>query len=266
MAAMQEEPEEVEEGAPAWMATFSDLCTLLLTFFVLLLSFANMDIVHFRDLAGSVREAFGVRWHDPGPYEAESSTLIALGEGGALGRGPSARRDARQEIMERLREAVQAQGIEASVELEESDEGIVLRIRDHALFPTGSADLTSDAMPLLDRIALVTLDIEEPLSIEGHTDDRPIHTQRYPSNWELSAARATSVLRYLVAAGVPSARLGIAGYADVRPLEPNDTDVSRSRNRRVEFVFRTPPAQPVEPTDIAPLPAGEAPPEARPAP
>lgn len=263
MAQIPEEQEEVEEGAPAWMATFSDLCTLLLTFFVLLLSFANMDIVHFREMAGSVREAFGVRWTDPGPYEAESSSVVPLGEGGTPETGPSAhlrrRRDRRAEIAERLRQAVHVRGIDADVEIEETPEGVVLRIRDHALFPTGSADLVEGASELLDRVALVTLELEEPLTIEGHTDDRPIHTSRYPSNWELSSARATSVLRHLIDAGVPAPRLVIAGYADVRPLEPNTTPEGRERNRRVEFLFRAPPDGWIEAQRSAPR---AAPPEA----
>jgi len=254
MAKMQEEAEEAEEGSPAWMATFADLCTLLLTFFVLLLSFATQDVAKFRDMAGSVREAFGVTKTDPGPYEAASSTIVSLGEGGAVHDGPSAKVDARMEIVKKLKAAVKAQGIQGSVEIEESTEGVVLRIRDYALFSTGSADLTPEAFPLLDRISRVTLEIKEPLSIEGHTDERPISTSKFPSNWELSGARATSVLRYLVNDGVPSERVSIAGYADVRPLEPNTSDEARSRNRRVEFVFRAPPAKVPEPMDVAPPP------------
>lgn len=239
MGAPQEECEECEEGAPAWMATFSDLCTLLLTFFVLLLSMANMDVRNFREMAGSVRHAFGVRWIDPGPYEAEAGNPTPLGEGGAIASGPSASRHDPNDLIQRLREAVENHNISDRVEIGETPEGIVLRVRDHALFRSGDATLQPEAFPLLGEVAAIASEMGQPLFVEGHTDDRPIRTSHFPSNWELSTARATAVLRYMIQEGMSPSELAVAGYADSRPLDSNSSDEGRSRNRRVEFLFRT---------------------------
>ncbi|HJL15028.1 MAG TPA: flagellar motor protein MotB [Sandaracinaceae bacterium LLY-WYZ-13_1] len=244
--------EEVEEGAPAWMATFSDMATLLLTFFVLLLSFANMDIVQFRTMMGSVREAFGVQHESPGDFQARADTPISVAPGGSPS-NPSVLPNA--PTMARLREELNERGLETVVEVEATERGVALRIRDAVLFGSGSADLLPEARPLLAQIAELSTEFTRELSIEGHTDDRPISTVRFPSNWELSAARATAVLRFLSETGEAPESMSIAGYADTRPVADNDSVEGRARNRRVEFVF----VQPTEPASPRAQAAAERP-------
>lgn len=240
-----DEPEcDCEEGAPPWMATFSDLATLLLTFFVLLLSFAEMDVVEFKELLGSVREAFGVQFRTVGHHEALSNSPVSLAD-----QPPGALAHVQANLAEEIREKLEEAGVGDSLEVEATPDGIVLRVRDKVLFPTGSDALLEDAEPVLEVVAGLAASVAtQGLVIEGHTDDRPIHTARFPSNWELSTARATRVLRYFLQhAGLAPGMLSAAGYADTRPLVPNDSAENRAKNRRVEFLFR----RPMSPEELA---------------
>jgi chemotaxis protein MotB len=235
--------EEPEEGAPAWMATFSDLCTLLLTFFVLLLSFATMDAKSFRDLAGSVRDAFGVTRIDPGPFEASARRVVEVGTGMPPGTGRGIATAivrptrAQQEMADRLRAALQRKGLARQVSVNLTEHGVSLRISDRALFANGSADILDSARSMVRRLAEVAAEMQRPMRIEGHTDDRPIHTSRFRSNWELSAARAATVLEAFEADGRIQAPMSVAGYASTRPVGDNRTAEGRAQNRRVELAF-----------------------------
>jgi len=240
--------EEAEEGAPAWMATFADLSTLLLTFFVLLLSFANMDAQKFREMLGSVKDAFGVQKETWGDYMARSQTPIeqmleqamqdqAQSEGQSQEQGAS---------MQQFMSIVQAlfQDLGGAAEVYMDDEGVTVRVEGKLLFPSGSAELRPEAAAVMDRIAALMNKYTFDLYILGHTDSVPIHTERFPSNWELSAARATAALRYLVEKGADPTRLVAVGFADSRPVAPNDTPEGRAKNRRVEFLFKNPESLP----------------------
>ena len=227
-----------EEGAPAWMATFSDLATLLLTFFVLLLSFANTDVVEFKEMLGSVREAFGVQFRVSGDFEGLSDSPITVGEmpPGALEFVSETSSEQARELEEALRE----RGLLDRVEVTHDREGVSVRVRDAVLFDTGEATLRPEGATFLCELAeIIASDLgADGVIVEGHTDDRPIHTERFPTNWELSTARATTVLRHLLSeAEVEAARLSASGFADTRPLSPNADDASRAANRRVEFVI-----------------------------
>ena len=119
-----------------------------------------------------------------------------------------------------------------------SEDGLLVRISDTALFDVGVADLSKDAIPLMKEIARTISNIPYPVRIEGHTDNMPIHTHRFPSNWELSTARAIGVLRYLIEEEhIPSERLFAVGFGEYRPAFPNDTAAHRAGNRRVELVI-----------------------------
>lgn len=127
--------------------------------------------------------------------------------------------------------------IKSQVKLSATAHRINLAIKDDVLFNVGSADLTAAGGRLLDHVARLLNRSDYPVSVEGHTDDTPIHTARFPSNWELSAARATNVTRYLIAHGVAAERLRATGYGDTRPLASNATAAGRAQNRRVALVL-----------------------------
>lgn len=224
-----------DEGSPAWMATFADLCTLLLTFFVLLLSFAEMDVTEFKQMLGSVRDAFGVQFETVGSFEAQSSSPVSLD-----GRAPAEEGEGEEsDVEEDIAELIEAMGLESEVEVHADAGGITVRIRERVLFGSGSADLDrGSAGTVLASVVELGSRVASEIAIHGHTDDRPIGNMRYPSNWELSAARASSVVRFLVATGqTADLPISIAGYADTRPIVPNDSDEHRAQNRRVEFRF-----------------------------
>ncbi len=214
------------------MATFADMMTLLLCFFVLLLSFATMDVVKFRDAMGSVQRELGVVSKQDGMFEALATSPIQLDENEA-----TAEPGADRALLEELQAAISEEGLGNEMTAQMDGRGVIVRISGRVLYPQGSAGLRPESDTILRRISELVQGTEHRVMIEGHTDDVPIATLRYPSNWELSTARAISGMQYLVEHGVDAERVGVAGYADQRPLEGNDTPERRAANRRVEFVF-----------------------------
>ncbi|MCA9594308.1 MAG: OmpA family protein [Myxococcales bacterium] len=238
----QEEEEEVEEGAPAWMATFSDMATLLLTFFVLLLSFANMDVQNFRVALGSVKEAFGVQVNVRGDFEGLTTSPVELSQVQSLPHIDVTTRDEDKDELAAVTDYVKKKGLADKIEVVGTSKGIVLRIKDVVLFKTGSDQLMADANPIMETVGELFKRFNGELSVDGHTDNVPISKGRFPSNWELSTARSISVMRNLVDNyQVDGKRVRVAGYADSRPIADNDTPEHRAKNRRVEFLFETPP-------------------------
>jgi chemotaxis protein MotB len=231
-------------AAPAWMATMADMFSLLLTFFILLLSFSNMDLEKFRAMAESIQQALGV--------SAQSTVgIFASGKNPLdVGTGQSGKPDTPQEQIKikeisqyeqmagDITKVVSDMGLMDTVTVTSSDRGVLMQVQGQVFFEAGEAELKPESQPFLDEIARIVKGSPYNVAIEGHTDDSPIHTERFPSNWELSTSRAISALRYLVDHGhVDPHRLSSAGYADTRPLVPNDTEQHQRQNRRVEFVF-----------------------------
>lgn len=233
-------PPEQEEGAPMWVVTFADLMSLLLTFFILVLSFANMDIVRFREMLGSIQDAFGVQIQrrqadyvafSPTEFERKDMELSQKNEE-VLSMVVELRT-----IMENDEALKKSSGVEAD------DDGLVLRVESESMFDPGSATLKPESRDALQAAIRILRDYNMNLVIRGHTDDRPVSTPQFPSNWELSAARATAVLRYILdAGGFSPTRMRAVGYADSRPLVPNNSEENRSKNRRVEFYYHAPDA------------------------
>lgn len=268
---MEDFDEDIEEDGgddAAWLATFADLMSLLLTFFVLLLSFAQMDVVKFRDAMGSLQSAFGYAYSSEGlnpatptsilnytyerkdsfiqdplnmPYKRRARDKVVEGEKHKEILKEKMRIVEVKEnklILKRVNEIIRRNDIEDSVEAERTGRGVVVRVKGQLFFPSGSDVLKVGAYPLLDDIIGLAEDFPYKMSVEGHTDNTPISTLRFRSNWELSTARAIAALRYIMDSGrIRHDRLGASGYADTRPIAGNDTQEGRQRNRRVEFIF-----------------------------
>lgn len=258
---MSDEPQKKEgPGVPAWVMTFADLMTLLMCFFVLLLSFAEMDILKFKQVAGSMREAFGVQ------REIESAQSQSLEDflDGQTSEAPLHEKIGELDSMdpksldpqalEKLLEEIQSEQTKAeasklaallseeiaagAIELESTTDSIIIRINEKASFPSGRAKLRSGFVEVLDKIHLALAEVEGTVTVAGHTDDRPIHTKRFRSNWELSAGRAVSVVHALLQTKLLDARrFLIEGHGASRPLVANDTPENRARNRRVEITL-----------------------------
>jgi chemotaxis protein MotB len=240
-------------GAPSWMATMADMFSLLLTFFILLLSFSNMDLVKFRAMAESIQSALGVTSqtsvgvfnNNANPVDFDTVAHNSTLDMNLMGQAEQpAEKVVIKEISEHehmaseLAKVISEMGLEDTVTVKASSRGVLVQVQGQVFFAAGQADLKPDARPFLDEIARIIKGSPYNVSIEGHTDDSPIHTARFPSNWELSTTRAISALRYMVdRGGIDPHRLSSAGYADTRPVVPNDTAEHQRRNRRVEFVL-----------------------------
>jgi chemotaxis protein MotB len=201
---------------------------------------------------GSIRDALGVTVVNPGEYQAKSTTPIEISEIEnkeltPLEEDAQPPQEAKsitvdQEEAEMLREVdefIEERELDGVVEAMPGERGITIRVKDGLMFPSASDSLRDEAAPVFSEIAELTrMHPEYQLSVEGYTDDVPIHTQRFPSNWELSAARAVAGVRHLIEHGqVDPERLNAAGFAHTRPVSPGSSAVERGRNRRLEFVF-----------------------------
>ncbi len=215
-------------GSPLWMTTYSDMVTLLLSLFVLLYGISNVDEGKFQGLMQSIRGGFGV---------LEGGLVVDVDPGLASTASETALEQLAQ-LQETLAEFIDLEGLEASVMVEHQERGLVVRFADQVFFDLGKADLKPEALAILNKLGPILKDIPNPIRIEGHTDNLPIRTAQFPSNWELSTHRATRVIRYMVEElGFSPDRLSAAGYGEYRPVVPNDTPENRALNRRVDIVI-----------------------------
>jgi len=212
---------EGEEGAPAWMATFADMVTLILVFFILMYAIASKNVQTFKSaIIGAEAKSIGV---------LEALNAVNVQE--HMKHLQAAKSD---DILSEMSEAAE----DSDMDVETSDAKVVVRVPGASLFKPGEADLQLTARPVLDEVIRVVNKYPKyKIHIQGHTDDESISTERFPTNWELSAARATAVLRYFIDKGADPERMTATGYADTFPLARNDTVPGRAKNRRVEFVL-----------------------------
>ncbi len=224
-------------GAPLWIVTFADLATLMLTFFVLLLSFANMDVVKFEELMGSMQDAFGVTKEGQGSFMLMQEMEAEPGKEGVVQTAAMKDQTERRALSQQMADAARRANFRDNVRINYTKDGINVRIDSNAMFKAGSAALKEEIVPFLQGVANIMRSFKFNLFIEGHTDNIPIRTKYFPSNWELSTVRATTVLRKLIKLGVPSDRLAAVGLADTKPIRDNGTPEGRAVNRRVEFKF-----------------------------
>jgi len=297
MAELVEECPDCPTGIPAWMATFADLMSLLMCFFVLLLSFSEMDVLKYKQLAGSMRNAFGVQSEinvkdipkgtsiiaqefsparpEPTPINevrqdaspsAYNTLDIRVNDSGTGEEGPDSNRStsdyqsekvvadvetAKQALIEKLKVLIKETEDDArtlasslrkeistgKIDIETRGRKIVIRVREQGSFPSGSAQLRSEFIPVMGTVRGVLQDIPGKIAIEGHSDSVPITTSRFRSNWDLSSARALSVAHELFKGEVDQNRFLVTGYADTKPLTTNDNEQNRAKNRRVEIVI-----------------------------
>ncbi len=225
---MAKKPKKPMAGAPLWIVTFSDMMTLLLTFFVLLLSMATLDQVKFTQAAGSLSDAFGVGI-------LASSTRSEIAPPQVVSNVPMDD-DFTSRVYRRLRTQLRELKLDRQIELVKDRGAVVLRVDEAILFSSGQSTLTLDADPVLRKVAELVRPLPLNVKIEGHSDDIGNDMQ----NWELSVARAVSVLRFLAGDQLlPLTRISATGYGSHRPLFPNLSDRERALNRRVEFVLES---------------------------
>ncbi|MCG7872718.1 MAG: type VI secretion system protein TssL, long form [Candidatus Thiodiazotropha lotti] len=271
---MADECPKCPEGLPPWLATFADLMSLLMCFFVLLLSFAEVDAQRFKKMAESMKDAFGVQREIPA-VEIVKGTSVIMQEFSPGKPEPSPIEDIRQitsdleqEFLDReskdatdvdeakaamqaeLEREVQAQAEELQemleseisdglIDVETESTNIIIRIQEKGSFPSGRANLNPEFFEVISKITEVIATTPGKIIVAGHTDNIPISTRRFRSNWELSSARAVTVVHAMLSnASIEEERFLIQGYADSQPLVDNDTAENRAQNRRVELVIR----------------------------
>ncbi len=230
-------------GMMRWLLTYADMITLLLALFIILFAISTISKVKLQRFATAVSGGFN---------NVDSNNTPP---NGGLD-GPRARHGEEADMVAvkaRLDRYVQTHGLQAKVQTRLDKSGLVITLlSDRAYYASGSADLRPETKQLLDEIAGQIRTVKNDLRVEGSTDDVPIATSQYPTNWELSAARATGVTRYLVEhAAISPTRLSFAGYGEFRPKFPNDSETHRHLNRRVDVVIlhgaaAPAPAKPVE--------------------
>jgi chemotaxis protein MotB len=262
------------ESEERWLLTYADMITLLMALFMVLFSISSVNISKYHTLQKSLKAAFSgeilpggkaiaqqgstanasqtpasveLQAIEPVATEGSASLQNSTAHGtsssaAAAAQQAAAQRQAAefQHIKEQLEAYARAHGFAKSVKASIEARGLVIRVlTDDLLFASGQATLEAKANGLLGEIAkLLNVDQTHPISVEGNTDNVPIHSALFPSNWELSTARASTVVRFLIAHGVGATRLTASGNAEQRPYDSNATAAGRARNRRVEIVMR----------------------------
>jgi chemotaxis protein MotB len=222
-------------GAPAWMVTFSDLVTLLLTFFVLLLSMANMEEVKFAEASASIRSAFGAH-----SLPAPSEFSIPIIPSPPISKFSPIQNEMAAKVYKRIQSQLKSDAIPEDIELiKKGDDTIILRVNESILFQKGTATVSPTAYPILRKLADIIRPLPMRLRIEGHTDNTPV-SKRKISNWNLSVDRAVAVMRFFKKSDLlPLDRMSAIGYGPDRPIVPNTNAANMQKNRRVDFVLRT---------------------------
>lgn len=230
----KEKKQECPAGAPAWMTTYSDLVTLLLTFFVLLLSMASMDPVKFLQASNSMQEAFGIHKQ---PLHTEF--VIPVLPSQPVTPYTPIQQLSIQKVYDKVKSQVDSLRLVNDIGvLKKDDESIILRLNDSILFEQGQARLAPEAYGTLRSIADIVRPLPMDMRIEGHTDDIPFGKSQM-GNWDLSVERAVSVLRFYAQSELmPLDRMSSIGYGKQHPIVPNTDETSRAKNRRVDFILR----------------------------
>ena len=236
---MAKHKHEEHENHERWLVSYADFITLLFAFFVVMYSISSVNIGKYRTVSESIKAAL-----NPVSNHSGENRIINIGEAKSIqqGRNPS---DAKLAVLRRIRDQIkvisdqQTKDLAAFVTIIQKINGdIVITIPDRLLFNSGEATVRAEALPFLEGLAGVILELERHAKVEGHTDNVPIRTAQFPSNWELSSTRAVMVVRVLSELyGVPADHLAAVGHADTRPITANLDAEQRAKNRRVEVVI-----------------------------
>jgi chemotaxis protein MotB len=223
-------PEEVSEK---WAIPYADFLTLLLCLFIALFAMAQAGKQAALEYAQAFAKAFGMRlvpFQESLPKQILPQPVVPRSEPTEKGRRIQRQTRELEEMLKRM-------GLEGEFKVSYEVIGIRLILQERILFPSGSAELKPETYPILDKLYEILKDLPNPVEVEGHTDSIPIYTEKFPSNWELSTARASSIVRYFIAKGINPERLKASGYADTKPIASNATPEGRAQNRRVEIVI-----------------------------
>ncbi|MBB85738.1 flagellar motor protein MotB [Abyssibacter sp.] len=245
---MFDRPKQHKKGAdvPLWMATFADMMSLMMCFFVLLFAQAKMDVAKFESVVGSLRDAFGGVQYISKREDAQQGLEAGIISGTGHNSVPTQQvrtvekvvsTTAGDALYKKLKEGLREDIAAGRVMLERNRDQVVVRFPEHVSFPSGSARLVSGATELIHRVVSLIDGESQQVTVAGHTDNVPLRGGIFSSNWDLSAARAVSVAEQVLQVGsVAESQLVVSGYGASRPLVTNDSVEHRARNRRVEIL------------------------------
>lgn len=268
------EHEAEKENGERWLLTYADLITLLMIFFVVLYSMSKVDAQRFAAVAESLNKALG--GGTPSKIELAVSpagpSLFQTGTPPGNGTDPNNTAHTKPETNENTSQgtgvtekmsidAIKAKidkfakdnGIQTTLVTTTEERGLVVSIQETLLFESGSADITAQARDILEKISTVLAAAPNQIKVEGHTDNLPIKTAMFPSNWELSVIRSTNVVHILQHDGISPDRLSAAGYGEFRPIHSNDTDAGRGKNRRIDLLILRTKYDLTEPSNQTPI-------------
>lgn len=244
---------KVDKGAPKWLVTYSDMVTLILVFFILLFAMSTVDQMKFNAVTESFRNRMVLDFLPsivPNTQPADNSNSEAGGENETSNlldidvdrhseyASEQQEEESLNELVESVEQYLDENDLNDVITASRTERGVVLVLQDSIFFDMGEAVILEEGMPFLNEIATLIAQIPNEVKVEGHTDIRPINSFRYPSNWELSGARASSVIRYFIDEfNLEESRFSIAGFGDTRPVAPNDSTENMSLNRRVEITI-----------------------------
>lgn len=224
-----------------WVISYADFVTMLLALFMVMFATTSMGEMKVKDVNKSIQKVFASKniedikeVENPAPAELKQDAQSPLDNSGkTILDGGDGILDSKQ-LVEQIEKDIE---LNTSVKVIKSDRGVVIRLNDTMLFDPGSAIIKSEAKVTLNKIAITLAKFQNPILIEGHTDSMPIQNERFPSNWELSTARATNIIKYLTQAHkFPPSRLSAVGYGEYMPIEKNTTPQGRAKNRRVDII------------------------------
>ncbi len=225
---------EEHENIERWLITYADLITLLLGLFVVLYSMSQIDLNKYQQWISAFSQLFG----GGGVLSSGKGILVTpIPPKSSLDAIANSSKPSSQQNLEAQLNAVLSSSIQSKkIIITTSTEGLTIHLLERLLFESGSADLKPEAKAVLDTLAEILKFLPNKIRVEGHTDNRPINTVRFPSNWHLSVARALNTAYYLMGKGVPPEKISIVGHSEYKPIAPNDTEENRAKNRRVDIV------------------------------
>jgi chemotaxis protein MotB len=227
--------EESSSSQQSWLLTYSDVITLVLCMFVMLYSFSTIDMQKFQQLVASLNQSLSGVLDGGKIIDINDLDNFPIDEDDE-DRENIDKEDELYETYQKLVGLIREYGLEDSIYIGIETKGIEIRFRDNILFDSGKADLKPSAFEFLEKVTLILKEIDNEILVEGHTDNVPMNTIQFPSNWELSAGRAISVVKYFVDKGIEPERLGALGYGEFRPIATNSTPEGRQANRRVNII------------------------------
>lgn len=234
-ARVDQNGKKIELGAPKWVVTFGDLMSLLLCFFVLLLSFSEMDKQKYKQVAGSLEKAFGVQRKNRVMEIPKGMKMIARDfDQEAI--ATRIKDDLGKEIDDLIKN--QLSDLKEQISIEAGENEVVIRLMGESTFDSGKAEIRNQLKPLLQKIASTLHGTQGDIMIAGHTDNVPVRGGPYKSNLRLSAGRASAVAEYFIShSQIDPRRVATMGFGQYRPIESNATASGRQKNRRVEIIL-----------------------------